>query len=309
MRRALLHARDAGRDRPQGLRDADVGDLVSVSTAAGGARVERVGRLRQAIENVLEALLVEQGAAGGVRAARRAQSELRGSNDLRDLHTFTIDPETAKDFDDAISVRRGDAASASGCTSPTSRTSFLRVAARSGSRRAGELGVCPGAGRTDAAAALADDAARCGRTRPVHGHGRDPSVPVRGGEPTFYRSVIAATSVCTYARRRSDPRGEPRARCGRGAAADRRLPATCAAGFARGALRIESAEINFGFDGKGGVERAWLESEPKAHALIEELMILANEAVAEFLSIVGAESLYPGSRAARAAGGRADARS
>jgi ribonuclease R len=54
--------------------------------------------------------------------------------------------------------------------------------------------------------------------------------------------------------------------------------------FARGALRVESPEVNFAFDGNGGVERAWLEAEPAAHALIEELMILANEAVAEFLA-------------------------
>jgi ribonuclease R len=62
--------------------------------------------------------------------------------------------------------------------------------------------------------------------------------------------------------------------------------------FGRGALRVESPEINFGFDGKGGVERAWLEEEPHAHALIEELMILANEAVAEFLASRRREALF-----------------
>ena len=49
--------------------------------------------------------------------------------------------------------------------------------------------------------------------------------------------------------------------------------------FARGALRIETPEIAFAFDGEGGVADAWHESEPHAHALVEELMILANEAV------------------------------
>jgi ribonuclease R len=62
--------------------------------------------------------------------------------------------------------------------------------------------------------------------------------------------------------------------------------------FARGALRVESPEITFAFDGRGGVERAWLESEPKAHALIEELMILANEAVAGLLAGRRREALY-----------------
>ena len=54
--------------------------------------------------------------------------------------------------------------------------------------------------------------------------------------------------------------------------------------FARGALRIETGEGTFAFDGEGGVERAWLEAEPTAHALIEELMILANEQVARTLA-------------------------
>src|SRR5207302_209765 len=62
--------------------------------------------------------------------------------------------------------------------------------------------------------------------------------------------------------------------------------------FARGALRIESPEITFEFDGRGGVARAWKESEPTAHRLVEELMIRANEAVAELLSSRRREALY-----------------
>ncbi|MER3412023.1 MAG: hypothetical protein C4305_06820, partial [Thermoleophilia bacterium] len=62
--------------------------------------------------------------------------------------------------------------------------------------------------------------------------------------------------------------------------------------FARGALRIETAEIAFAFDGQGGVERAWLEAEPHAHVLVEELMILANEAVASLLASRRREALY-----------------
>src|SRR5207302_10994975 len=62
--------------------------------------------------------------------------------------------------------------------------------------------------------------------------------------------------------------------------------------FARGALRIESREIAFAFDGRGGVERAWREEEPSAHALVEELMILANEAVAGLLAGRRREAIY-----------------
>jgi ribonuclease R len=62
--------------------------------------------------------------------------------------------------------------------------------------------------------------------------------------------------------------------------------------FARGALRIETKEIAFAFDGRGGVETARPETEPHAHALVEELMILANEAVASLLAGRRRESLY-----------------
>jgi ribonuclease R len=62
--------------------------------------------------------------------------------------------------------------------------------------------------------------------------------------------------------------------------------------YARGALRVETPEVAFAFDGEGGVERAWLEAEPHAHMLVEELMILANEAVAALLASRQREALY-----------------
>jgi ribonuclease R len=62
--------------------------------------------------------------------------------------------------------------------------------------------------------------------------------------------------------------------------------------FARGALRIETGEIVFKFDGRGGIAEARREHEPHAHMLVEELMILANEAVAGLLAGRCRESLY-----------------
>jgi ribonuclease R len=62
--------------------------------------------------------------------------------------------------------------------------------------------------------------------------------------------------------------------------------------FARGALRIETPEIAFSFDGEGGVEDAWLEAEPLAHSLVEELMILANECVGSLLATRRSEALF-----------------
>ena len=116
------------------------------------------------------------------------------------------------------------------------------------------------------------------------------------GEPVFYRSVIRSDARLTLrpgasgssrARRRRASRSPRRSRLAERLARELRRRR-----FARGALRIESAEVVFAFDGRGGVERAWLESEPHAHALVEELMILANEAVGELLASRRREALY-----------------
>ena len=48
----------------------------------------------------------------------------------------------------------------------------------------------------------------------------------------------------------------------------------------------------FEFDGRGGVASARREGEPEAHALVEEFMILANEAVAELLASRNRPALY-----------------
>jgi ribonuclease R len=115
------------------------------------------------------------------------------------------------------------------------------------------------------------------------------------GEPRFYRSLIRSRERLTYGHAQAVLGGVERAvdeltealrlaeRVSR-ALRDRR--------FARGALRVEGREVEFAFDGEGGIERAWIEREPLAHMLVEELMIAANEAVAELLAGRRREALY-----------------
>ncbi len=103
-----------------------------------------------------------------------------------------------------------------------------------------------------------------------------------GGEPLFYRSVIRSRARLTYGeaeRLEAEPEVRESLELLGELAADLR-----GRRFERGALRIETPEIEFAFDGRGGIERAWRQSEPRAHMLVEELMILANEAVAGLLA-------------------------
>ncbi len=101
-------------------RQASVGDLVVLapqSPRSGRSRgrgravvARRLGRPDVA-RNVIEALMVERGLRRAFdpaveREARMASQEVRPGErrDLRSLVTFTIDPASARDFDDAISA-------------------------------------------------------------------------------------------------------------------------------------------------------------------------------------------------------------
>jgi ribonuclease R len=118
---------------------------------------------------------------------------------------------------------------------------------------------------------------------------------LRPGEARFYRSVIRSRERLTYSRAEAILAGRERAEPELADAlrlAERVASSLRERRFARGALRIETGDLAFAFDGKGGVERAWRESEPHAHMLVEELMILANEAVAGLLAGRRREGLF-----------------
>ena len=273
------------------LGDASVGDLVSVTKGRGRARVERVVGSAKEIENVLEALLVEEGLREAFEPHELPAPSFEGRTDLRELTSFTIDPGTAKDFDDAISVRQeGDGARVWVHIADVSH--FVPAGSRldRGAAKRGNSVYVPGLVAPMLPHALADDACSL---RP---HQDRLCVTVESppsGEPSFYRSVIRSRERFTYGQVQRILDGAERHEL----ADELRLADSVSSDlrrrrFARGALRVESPEVVFAFDGHGRVERAWLEAEPGAHALIEELMILANEAVAGLLARRRRDALY-----------------
>jgi ribonuclease R len=286
-----------------------VGDLVVVQIGRGRAKVSRVLGPSRAVEPVLEGLLYHTGtrALPELEPAVEVEAEALpldpagsdpGRVDLRQLLAFTIDPDDARDFDDAISVQReGDG---------------LRV----------WIHIADVASYVQPGSALDRDAAR--RALSVYVPGRvEPMLPERlsaglcslvphrdracltvevsfssglaQGEPLFYRSLIRSRERLTYSHVEAIVTG--RERVGAELEEALRLSQTLAGElrrrrYRRGALRVETGEISFAFDGAGGVERAWVEAEPLAHALVEEHMILANEAVAGLLASRRREALY-----------------
>ena len=281
-----------------GLADAGPGDLVVIRPGRGRARVERVLGPAGRIENVLAGLLEERGEHGADEPHSAPEPSLDGRTDLRSLPTVTIDPDTAKDFDDAISiVREGEGVRA---YVHIADVSYFVPAGTPLDRGAADRSCSvyvPGRVAPMLPSELADDL--CSLRPHLDRLTVTVEIPfgdgLATGSPAFYRSVIRSDARLTYGQAERVLSGEEEIDAELGEVL--RLAETIATElrhrrFARGALRIEAAEATFAFDGEGGVADAWLEHEPHAHMLIEELMILANEAVAELLGGRRREALY-----------------
>jgi ribonuclease R len=278
----LLDRKGAGNARP--------GDLAVVLARRGRAKVDRVLGPASSIEVVLEGLLVEEGELRGFEPYTPPELDVEGRVDLRDRLAFTIDPETAKDFDDALTLEEDRAfvhiADVSWFVAPGSPLD------RGAAERAFSVYV-PGLVSPMLPSELSEEL--CSLRPNVDRLCVTVEIPLADSEPSFYRSVIRSRERLTYGRAESILAGRARAdeeltmALQRAEALARRLRDRR---FARGALRVESPEVVFAFDGRGGVERAWRESEPHAHMLVEELMILANECVAGLLAGRRREALY-----------------
>lgn len=276
-----------------GLGDAGPGDLVVVRKGRGRARLERVLGPASSVEPVLEGLLVEGGLREGFEPYEPPEPSLEGRVDLRDQLSFTIDPETAKDFDDAISARReGDGVRVWVHIADVSWFVPVGSPLDHGAAERALSTYVPGMVAPMLPHEIADDLCSL---RPDQDRLTVTVEVGPGGETNFYRSVIRSAARLTYGQAEAILAGRERAEPALAEALGLAQEVSAELRrrrFARGALRIESPDTSFAFDGRGGVERAWRESEPAAHALIEELMILANEAVAGLLSGRRREALY-----------------
>jgi ribonuclease R len=273
----------------KGARDVQPGDLAVVIPGRGRARVEAILGKARDIEVVLEGLLIHAGARTVFEPYEAPEPDRSDRVDLRDLVSFTIDPETAKDFDDALSVREENGGIRS-WVHIADVSAYVPAGSpldRGAARRAFTTYV-PGLAAPMLPPELAD--IQCSLRPHEDRLCVTVELPPQGGEPRFYRSIIRSRARLTYGeaeRRQAEPDVAAALEL-----TDRLTAAMRERRFARGALRIESPGITFEFDGKGGVARAYKESEPTAHRLVEELMIAANEAVAELLSSRRREALY-----------------
>jgi ribonuclease R len=296
-------------DRPKPGMNAGAGDLVLVAPsgprAGHGRVVRRIGRPDVA-RDVLEALMLDRGLRRRFdpvveREARAAAEQVRDDvarRDLRDLPTFTIDPPTARDYDDAISAERleggavriwvhiADVAAHVPPGSAVDREAF---------RRATSVYV-PGKVEPMLPEALSNDA--CSLVPHKDRRAVTVELDFEGANvvrSAFHRSLIRSDARLDYPRvdrvfggaeHAEEPWARPLA-LARGVAA-----ALAAKRAGRGAIAVESVEPEFDFSHEGHVTGLVPTEQTESHRLIEHLMIAANEAVATLLESRKLPALY-----------------
>lgn len=268
-----------------------VGDLVEVGPAKGRRFrvVRRLGRPDVA-RDVLEGLMLHRGLRRrfdplAEREAREASPSHEGRRDLRDLPTFTIDPPTARDFDDAISALALDDGAVLVWVHIADVAAYVRPGSaldREAFRRGTSVYV-PGLVEpmlpeelSNGACSLVPHQDRLAVTVELEFEG----AKVR--RTAFHRSIIRSDARLSYpevdalfAAGQPGPPGLVEAR--------RVARALAEAREARGALAVESTEPEFDFSREGHVAGVEASTQTESHELIEFLMIAANEAVADLL--------------------------
>lgn len=282
------------------------GQIVWAEFAGGRARIARdLGRIDNATD-VCEALTLERLRYRGFRKAVEEEAAAAagtpvevpgGRRDLTTLPTFTVDPSTARDFDDAVSARRegdgvriwihiADVAAyvrpgsgleaeagrrANSTYVPTSVEPMLPLALS-----AGVCSLSPGEERLAVTSEIL-----------LSGSGEVSSV-------AWYRSRVLSDARLDYDQldRIFAGKERPPEVAAEPLGLARSVSARLADARSGSTLEVNSTEPSFTFDGEGQVTGSKAESQTEAHRLIEQLMVLTNEQVADLLETKRTPTLY-----------------
>jgi ribonuclease R len=283
-------------------RGSGSGDLVLVGSGKRGARVIRkLGRPDRA-RDVLEGLMLDRGLHRSFPRSAEGEAEHAVTDpyaadarvDLTGLPTFTIDPDDAQDFDDAISATREDG-HIRVWVHIADVTAYLRPGGPldgEAFRRSTSVYV-PGAVEPMLPEALSSRACslrpgedRLAVTVEMEMHGAEARNVV------FHRSRVRSDRRLTYTEVDEIFAGRARAEGAWAAPLEAAREVSAALRDRRDALEIGSAEPSFEFDSEGNVTGVGHEQQTESHSLIEQLMILANEQVAGYLADRKLPTLY-----------------
>jgi ribonuclease R len=279
--------------------------LVELGQGRGRAKVVRElgdpGLASDVIAAMLEDRQVRTGFSRRIEeeagdATERAKRLDLDRTDLRDLPTFTVDPASAHDFDDAVSAAKTDRGA----------RLWIHIAdvaahVRPGDalekeayRRANSTYV-PGIVAPMLPHVLSSDACSLAPERDRLAVTSEIELS-ETGEPlsaSFYRSTIRSDVRLSYDELDEifAGRAKPPQSIAEPLALAREAAATLAGRRPRSSLEVESFEPEFRFE-DGQVAGAHSVPQTEAHRLIEHLMILTNERVAELLERRRIPTLY-----------------
>ncbi len=281
---------------------AGPGDLVLVGSGKRGARVVRVLGRPDRARDVVEGLMLERGLHRNYGRSAEAEAVAATEEpfaddarvDLADLPTFTIDPDDAKDFDDAISATRENGRVRL-WIHIADVTAYLRPGGpleREALRRATSVYV-PGAVEPMLPEVLSNRA--CSLRPGEEKLAVTVELEMEGAEVrkvAFHRSRIRSDARLTYGQVDAVFAGRERAAEPWAAPLDAAREVALALHARRDSLTIGSPEPVFEFDGEGHVVGVHHEDQTESHRLIEALMVLANEQVAGYLEDRKLPTLY-----------------
>jgi ribonuclease R len=281
------------------------GQIAWVEFRGGRARLLRdLGRVDNA-RDVCEAFALERLRRRGFSGAIESEAEAAAADpvgsverrDLTSLPTFTVDPATARDFDDAVSAEaEGDSvrlwihiADVAAYVRPGSNLEalawdransvYVPTSVEPMLPKVLSAGVC----------SLSPGEQRLAVTTEILLSGSGEVVSA-----AFYRSRILSDSRLDYEQLDRIFAGSERPP---GTVAEPiRLARAAASVLAerkdRTRLEVTSSEPGFSFDSEGNVTSATADIQTEAHRLIEHLMVLNNEQVAEVLEQRRTPTLY-----------------
>ena len=279
--------------------------LIEVGRGRGGqAKVLReLGDPRRA-RDVVDALLLDRGLARGFSAKLEDAARQAAANphreadrrDLTDLPTFTVDPATSRDFDDAVSAQaEGDGVRLWIHIADVAAHVRPGSALEAEAYRRGNSTYVPGAVEPMLPSALSSEACSLvpGEERLAVTTEIELSATGEAKSSSFYRSRIRSDARFSY--EQIDEffagRKKPPGTVAKPLELTRRAAAALAGQRGSGALEVHSTEPEFKFEG-GDVVGARDVEQSESHRLIEMLMILANEQVAELLERKRVPTLY-----------------
>lgn len=231
------------------------------------------------------------------REVRRVESDHSGRVDLIDEPTFTVDPASAHDFDDAVSARRdGDGfrvwvhiADVAAYVKPDGGLDAEALSRANSTYAPGTVSPMLPAILSNEACSLRPGVERFAVTAEM-------TISSDGevGSASFQRSVIRSDARLDYDHLDRIFAGKDRPPEHIADALAVARDAARALGRKRSGsdLVVSGAEPEFVFDEAGDVAEARAVPETEAHRLIERLMIATNEQVAQLLERKGVPALY-----------------